>query len=210
MKKVRADIKERIIAEAKTAFLKNGFSKVNTQNLAISLGISKRTLYEYFPSKENLLEEIIDRDLKDIKRHVDSIVKEMKEDNSNFLLNLKKLWNIMSKTSCTFTKEFFEDIKRFSPKQWEKIENFRAKQIKSNFTKLHSIGVSMGVIKSNINKDIFYLIYYNSLHNILVPEVLSDLPITNQEAIQNIIDVLLTGSLTEQGKNEYENLDFSK
>lgn len=210
MKKLRTDIKERIIAEAKTAFLKNGFSKVNTQNLANSLGMSKRTLYEYFPSKEILLEEIIDRDLKEIKQHVDSIVKELKGDKSNFLYYLKRLWDIMSKTSCTFTKEFFEDLKRYSPKQWRKIENFRAKQIKSNFTKLHSIGVSMGVIKSNIDKDIFYLIYYNSLHNILVPEVLSDLPISNHEAIQNIIDVLLTGSLTEQGRNEYEELDFSK
>jgi len=203
MEKSGFEIKNRIVEKAKESFAKNGYSKVNTQFLANELGISKRTLYEHFPSKEKLLEEIVDRDLREIKKHVDQIIKDIKKSESDFLFNMDKLWNVMSKTSCTFTKEFFEDLRRYAPKQWKKIEIFRAKQIRSNFTKLHSIGVKRGIIKPNINKDIFYLIYYNSLHNILVPEVLSDLPISNQEALQNIIDVLLTGSLTEKGRKKY-------
>ncbi len=218
MEKTKIDIKNRILNEARTAFTKNGYSKVNTQYLANKLGISKRTLYEYFSSKEYLLEEIVDRDLKEIKLNVNKIIMELRVPGSDFLLNLSKLWNLMSKTSCTFSKEFFEDIRKFAPDQWSKIEKFRAKQIKSNFTKLHSIGVKKGIIKANINKDIFvlldnrycfknkdifYLIYYNSLHNILVPEVLSELPLTNQEALNNIIDVLLSGSLTEKGRTDY-------
>ena len=203
MEKTKIDIKNRIVAEAKSAFANTGYSKVNTQFLANAIGISKRTLYEYFPSKELLLEEIIDRDLKEIKLHVDDIIQEINKTDSDFLYNLNLLWNLMSKTSCAFKKEFFEDLRRFAPGQWKKIESFRAKQIKSNFTKLHSIGVKRGIIKPNINKDIFYLIYYNSLHNILVPEILSDLPVTNQEALKNIIDVLLTGSLTDKGRTEF-------
>ncbi|MFH1049991.1 MAG: TetR/AcrR family transcriptional regulator [bacterium] len=206
MEKTKFDIKNRIVAEAKSAFAKNGYSKVNTQFLANELGISKRTLYEHFPSKERLLEEIIDRDLKEIKLHLDNIVKEIKKTDSDFLYNLNRLWNIMSKTSYTFSKEFFEDLRKYAPGQWKKIESFRAKQIKSNFTKLHSIGVKRGIIKSNINKDVFYLIYYYSLHFILVPEVLSELPVTNQDALKNIIDVLLTGSLTEKGRTDYSKI----
>jgi len=207
VKSKRKDIENRIIIEAKKAFVKNGYSKVNTQFLANELGISKRTLYEYFKSKESLLEEVIDSDLKEIKYHIDSIVKEIKEQESEYLFNLNRLWNVMSKSSYTFTKKFYDDLKRFAPKQWKKIEKFRADQIKRNFTKLYAIGVKRGIIKDNINKEIFYLIYYNSLQNILVPDILSDLPITNLEALQNIIDVLFTGSLTEKGREDYKKID---
>ena len=206
MKNSKTEIKNRIVEEAKSAFAKNGYNKVNTQFLAQELGISKRTLYEHFPSKERLLEEIIDRDIEEIKKHIDKIVTEINKPDSDFLYNLNKLWNIMSRTSYTFTKEFFDDVRRFAPGQWKKIESFRAKQIKTNFTKLHAVGIKRGIIKSNINKDIFYLIYYNSLHNILVPEVLSDLPVSSQEALKNIIDVLLTGSLTDFGRSGYSEI----
>ena len=65
-------------------------------------------------------------------------------------------------------------------------------------------------VKSNINKDILYLIFYNSLHYILVPEVVSNLPLTTKDTLQNIFDVLLTGALTDIGNKKYNEKIKSK
>ena len=196
-------IKNRILDKAKYEFAKHGYSKVKTESLAVDSGISKRTLYENFPSKEILLSEIIDSELKHVKEHLESVVKKINEPDADFVRVLKALWNIMSISSSTFTKEFFEDLKKYAPAQWAKIESFRVEQIKSNFTKLHSFGVKKGYIKSNIDKDVFYLIFHYSFNNILIPEIVCELHVSTKEAMENIIDVLLTGSLTDKGRSEY-------
>src|SRR5690606_41317726 len=56
--KLDEDVKKRIMDEARSLFFRYGFSKVTMDEAAEGLGMSKKTLYRYFPSKEVLLEEI--------------------------------------------------------------------------------------------------------------------------------------------------------
>ena len=56
--KLDQDVKQRIMLEARGLFFRYGFSKVTMDEAAEALGMSKKTLYRYFPSKEELLEEV--------------------------------------------------------------------------------------------------------------------------------------------------------
>ncbi len=197
------DIKKQILEKAKLEFAKYGYSNVKTDTIAQLVGISKKTLYNYFNSKEELLVTILDNELQRIKSLIKSLINDLETNEFDFIEILIRLWNIMSDSSSLLTKEFFEDISKSLPKQWEKLENFRKDQMKLNFGRIHTIGVQKGYVKSNINKDILYLIFYNSLHNILVPEIVSNLPLTTKDTLQNIFDVLLTGALTDIGNKKY-------
>ena len=197
------DIKKQILEKAKLEFAKYGYSNVKTDTIAQLVGISKKTLYNYFNSKEELLVTILDNELQRIKSLIKSLINDLETNEFDFIEILIRLWNIMSDSSSLLTKEFFEDISKSLPKQWEKLENFRKDQMKLNFGRIHTIGVQKGYVKSNINKDILYLIFYNSLHNILVPEIVSNLPLTTKDTLQNIFDVLLTGVLTDIGNKKY-------
>ena len=55
----RVELRERIILAAVELFTTNGIKSITMDEIAASLGISKRTLYEVFPDKETLLEECI-------------------------------------------------------------------------------------------------------------------------------------------------------
>ena len=55
----RPELRERIIETAVKAFAAQGIKSITMDDIATSLGISKRTLYEVFPDKETLLEECI-------------------------------------------------------------------------------------------------------------------------------------------------------
>ncbi|GCE21095.1 TetR/AcrR family transcriptional regulator [Dictyobacter kobayashii] len=51
----RARVKrEQVLTGAQRAFLREGFAAVSTDTLAREAGVSKRTLYTYYPSKEEL------------------------------------------------------------------------------------------------------------------------------------------------------------
>ena len=48
----RPELRERIIETAVKAFAAQGIKSITMDDIATSLGISKRTLYEVFPDKE--------------------------------------------------------------------------------------------------------------------------------------------------------------
>ncbi len=54
-----AEIGARIVGVAERIFLRSGFSRVLMDDLARELGMSKKTLYAHFASKEALLRAVL-------------------------------------------------------------------------------------------------------------------------------------------------------
>lgn len=57
----RAERRDAILDVAQASFLKNGYSGTNMSAVAATLGGSKSTLWNYFPSKDDLFTAVIDR-----------------------------------------------------------------------------------------------------------------------------------------------------
>lgn len=51
--------REQILSGAKKVFLREGFAATSTDVIAREAGVSKRTLYAYYPSKEELFENVL-------------------------------------------------------------------------------------------------------------------------------------------------------
>ena len=58
---------EQIIETARTLFHKFGFKKVSMDEIAKEAGVTKRTIYMYFSSKEDLLKYFIIEEIKEMK-----------------------------------------------------------------------------------------------------------------------------------------------
>lgn len=64
----RKDLKERILVTSMRAFKERGIRSVRMDDIATTLGISKRTIYEIYSNKEELLLDGIMREDKARKR----------------------------------------------------------------------------------------------------------------------------------------------
>ncbi|MFN5112767.1 MAG: TetR/AcrR family transcriptional regulator, partial [Ignavibacteria bacterium] len=53
-------IRERLLSIAMQEFMQFGFSRISMDDLAERVGMSKKTLYKYFQSKEVLVREVIE------------------------------------------------------------------------------------------------------------------------------------------------------
>lgn len=71
---------EQIIETARKLFHKFGFKKVSMDEIAKEAGVTKRTIYTYFPSKEDLLKYFIMEEIK----HMKSIIEEVENNNEDF------------------------------------------------------------------------------------------------------------------------------
>lgn len=58
---MKADMKERILKTADRLFYLEGIRAVGVDTIAAEIGISKRTLYNHFPSKDALIEAYLER-----------------------------------------------------------------------------------------------------------------------------------------------------
>ncbi|WP_337903210.1 TetR/AcrR family transcriptional regulator, partial [Mesomycoplasma ovipneumoniae] len=105
----RSRLKERIVNVTMEAFMKHGIKSITMDDIAASLGISKRTLYEVFPGKESLLEVCIRRGHEEF----DDFVRGVLSTTSNVMEVVLRIfqWNIR-KFHAT-NKRFFEDIKKY-------------------------------------------------------------------------------------------------
>jgi Bacterial regulatory proteins, tetR family. len=103
------DLKEKrrmeIIQAAMRVFSKNGFERTKMEAIAAEAGIGKGTIYEYFSSKKQLFEEMIDLNLDKYRENLYKIVK----DEQSFYQKLHSL--------CRYHADFLNqhlDIIRFT------------------------------------------------------------------------------------------------
>ena len=71
---------EQIIEVARELFHKFGFKKVSMDEIARESGVTKKTIYRYFDSKEALLEYFIQEEIQNMK----AIVEEVESKNMDF------------------------------------------------------------------------------------------------------------------------------
>src|SRR6478752_4682078 len=80
--------RKRIVDAARGHFFSHGFRSVTMDDLAEELGISKKTLYAYFPGKFDLLEAVLADKLRGVEETLREVTRAHPDD---FPATLRKL-----------------------------------------------------------------------------------------------------------------------
>jgi AcrR family transcriptional regulator len=194
------ELKERILNKAREIFFQYGYTRVKMDEISDALGISKKTLYKFFESKENLLREIIERMKLNIRTNCDIIC-----DNSNmeFIQKLKTLMNYIAKTSSLLRGPLPEDIQKNHPEIWRDVNEHRKKESLAKFAGLINEGVASGDFRKDIEQQVIVLAYVNAVSSLINPELLSQLPYTGNQVFEMLIKIIFEGILTDEGRQKY-------
>ena len=181
-----------------------GFSKVTMDELVRQLGISKKTMYQHFRSKDELLEAVVEWQIIEISGKVKTIM----DAPGDFAGKLLGLWTLIGTMLSRFSKQMQDDLRRFRPDLWQRIDEIRRKNVRANFTHLIEDGIRMNFIRPDVDKEILMLIFLNSVSGILNPEVLVEQPFTAEQAFKTIFRVLLDGVLTDKAREHFRKKMF--
>jgi hypothetical protein len=201
------EIKERILTKAEEIFLQFGFSKVKMEEVAAGLGISKKTLYKFFPSKENLIREIILSRQCVVENYINKI---WEDENLDFVAKLKSMMDYLSQQSSRVRGPLMDDIRKCIPDVWNEIHDFKKIKSLEKAKGLFELGVKNGAFRSDIGQDIVILMFTVVAEAILNPEVLSQIPFTGEQAIETILKVIFEGILTEEGRAKYISINSAE
>jgi AcrR family transcriptional regulator len=194
------EVKERILSYAEQLFLQFGYSKVTMDEIAAGVGMSKKTLYKFFPGKEALVKEMITSMKCSIDDHIESV---WTNEDMDFMDKLKSVMNFIGKQTTKLHGPLLEDLHKNIPEVWKEIHDFRKANAVKRFTTFINEGVERGVFREDIDKQLIVLFYLHAIQGMINPEALSQLPFTANQVFDAIIRIVFEGILTEEGRQEY-------
>lgn len=141
----RTELKQRVIQVALDEFRMQGVKAVRMDDLASQIGISKRTLYEMFKDKEELLIDCLLYSNQREKERVNAI----RAKSKNVLEVMLGVFLYSIEMLHDTNKLFFEDIKKY-PAAYKLVQEVRNSDSEEKMTFFRQ-GVEQGIFRSDIN-----------------------------------------------------------
>lgn len=183
--------KEQVMTTALDLFSQYGIKSVSMDDIARNIGISKRTIYEFFEDKETLLQEAI----KSYNNSMRSTLAELEKGPYTALDVFVLFYEDFMKRPRWYNKKYYDDLKRY-PKALQKTEEEKSRFLKKCI-KLLSRGAKEGVFQPNINFEIVALLAKEQAKMIRPSKALSNHSVA--EVFNTILYTFLRGISTEKG-----------
>lgn len=187
------DVKERIVKEAGKLFLENGIKNVSMDYLASSIGISKRTIYENFRDKEEILNTFLLQAKEDNEKKLSQII-----DKSDNIAEIFIRIIEFHRNKRLFSVKFFEDIYKYYPDIYERIRKENEKSI-NQAKKLLQKGIREEYIRKDLNVDVTAFLMEESTNIYIRASYLEKPPFSFQELFFTMMISFIRGISTEKG-----------
>jgi AcrR family transcriptional regulator len=193
--------RERVLGKARERFGAQGFARVTMDELAGELGMSKKTLYQLFPSKERLVQAQV----RGFMHETEAGVRRLAERRDiPFADKLRELLHYLAQRLAQIGPLFLADLERHTPALWREVEEFRREKILVHFGRLVREGTAQGVFRKDADSELVMLVFLAAVQNVVTPRVLANLPLTAGAAFEGLVRLLMEGLLTEAGRRKYE------
>ena len=195
--RLTARTRERIVTTALAQFLASGFSLVTMDDLARELGMSKKTLYEHFPHKLDLLRATTELRNEAWRRELSSI----KSERLDFFERARKTFASISRMYSRLTPAYLTDLRRNAPEVWAEIQAFRRDFVRRHMLDLLKQGAAQGVLRKDLDLDTLVRLYLTMTSALLNPEVSGWVPGEPISPLfETFVRVYFEGLITESGR----------
>jgi AcrR family transcriptional regulator len=189
------DIRNRIIEEAAKLFKTYGIKSVTMDSLATHLGISKRTIYEVFSDKDELLIGV----LKWMADKQKGLVKRILDDSENALVAIFKMLEISRDHIQDMSPAFQSDLKKYHHevlmKNFDKCE---MPDYRSNMQVIER-GITEKLFRKDINSDLVNRCLYSLGRSTMDQDLFPFEQFTWREVMKTVFINYLRGISTNEG-----------
>jgi AcrR family transcriptional regulator len=189
------DYKNRIIEEAAKLFRTYGIKTVTMDMLADNLGISKRTIYEVFSDKDELLTGVV----KWMYEKQKEIMTRILDESENVIVANFRMIDVMRDHFQNMSPAFMLDIKKYHHAVLSETQGKGDLQDYRKGMEIVARGIKEGVFRKDIeielvNRCIFELIRISADYEIFPPDKYS-----RNDIIKNVYINYLKGIATAKG-----------
>jgi AcrR family transcriptional regulator len=190
-----------IFSVAQNLFFERGIKSVSIEDICSKIGISKKTFYKYFESKEALLLEIAKKYIETEKAKID----EIKSKSENAIQELYEIYQMNTVELMNLNSIFIEEIKKTYINVWQLMSNHIEVDspllIADNLKK----GKKNGLYKTDT--DIPFIVYLYTNNLLLVIDYFAQ---NKQESLNQLLfkfyNFFIRTICTEKGLQEFNKI----
>ena len=188
-------MKSTIIEKATKLFLQLGFKSVTMDDLAVSLGVSKKTLYIHFENKHQLVKEVAYSIFEKVTRDIIKI----KEGTSNPIEELHCVkMEAMKYLGSEKTSPNYQ-LQKYFPKIYEDLKTkeyqYLGEMVKSSLQN----GIDSGLFRTEIDVEFVSRLYLNGMRGIRDIEIFPIEQFKIEDLFENNLDYHLRAIVTPKG-----------
>ena len=161
------DIKERIIEGSAELFKTYGIKSVTMDSIANHFGISKRTIYEIFSDKDELLLAVLAK----MAQQQKELAKRVLDESENSLVAIFRMFEINRTIFQTMSPAFQADLKKY---HYDILimnsENIELPDYRNNFQIIEK-GIKEGLFRKDINPELANRCLFNLGRSIMDNEL---------------------------------------
>jgi TetR/AcrR family transcriptional regulator, cholesterol catabolism regulator len=189
------DFREEIKREAAALFFKLGVKKVKMDTIAQRLKVSKRTIYENFRNKDNLIRETIDF----VQKEQNDINKKILNESDNIIEAVLGLLKNGSELLSGISPLYYTDLQRLYPKIWDdkiKESKFHSYNLILDLLKK---GKREGIYRKDTHEEIIARILIEQLYMLSDQKIFPGTKFSISQVYENIIITMTRGLATAKG-----------
>ena len=137
----------RIIEGGEELFLKAGIKSVTMDDIARHLGMSKKTIYQFFKDKNELVMALVKKKLQEDENQMSEIIR--KSGNV-----IEEMINMMKCSEDIFSRInpiVIHDLQKYHQEAWRQFQNFKSEVLIHTLEELLAKGIKQGYIRPDID-----------------------------------------------------------
>jgi AcrR family transcriptional regulator len=144
------EIKERILVKANDLFMRYGIRSITMDEIAAQLGISKKTIYQFFTDKDEMVEGVVDAHIRENETKCDSFRSNAQDAVHEIFVAVGEMEEMLK----AMNPLIMYDLEKHHPKSHRKfrdhIQRFMYQVLRDNLRR----GIAEGLYRPEINEDI--------------------------------------------------------
>jgi AcrR family transcriptional regulator len=189
------DIKERIKREATTMFLRYGIRSVSMDDIASHLGMSKKTIYQYYADKDELVDAVVDEDIHRIQVDCQYCSTQAENAIEEIFLTMKMVEDQIR----NMNPMVIYDLQKFHYRSYQKFMEHKNKFLYDIIYQNILKGINEGLYRPDINSDVLTKFRLESLMIAFNVELFPPARYNLLDVSNEIIRHFLFGLATEKG-----------
>ncbi len=144
------NIKEKILSESEKLLWKFGVRTITMDDIARRLGISKKTIYQHFTDKEDIVYQVFNHHIGNEMCEVEKLM----EIAANPVEEMLLVSDMMRKHADAVNPSLLVDVQRYYPKAWAAFLEHKENRIIKDITASLKRGVEQGLYRTDIDVEI--------------------------------------------------------
>ncbi|HEY9118019.1 MAG TPA: TetR/AcrR family transcriptional regulator [Roseivirga sp.] len=158
------EVRDKIVEKASELMLQYGIRTVTMDDISRDLGISKKTIYQYFKDKKDLINTITELHLDIEKTRFESTA----SDSADSVQELILISQCLRASMQDMKMNILNELQKFYPEAWKMYEDFKKNTMMCSITRVIMKGQTEGYFRRELDPELMAIVRMEQVQSFIL------------------------------------------